>query len=328
MVARIVTTDSWPIEGAQLDALDMTLVQRHITTAQSEGRYSGPITPLAYLRHNQLVMDSASGTVPTLAGILAFGTEPERWLRASCGIDIAEFRSNSSTTKSLNFIEQVRGPLFTVVDRATDILWARIQHDYQFEGAQRVEQHAYTQVVLRELTVNALCHRDWSNTSSRVRIQIFPYFIEWISPGGLPDGVTVDNLLDAQSSRNPALVNVMFQAHYIEGLGLGFDSVYSALAENGVEPPLISPSPTSLTIRVMAKPIGANQKQLSATPPDRQRVILSLIAQQGSVTISDLEKAMGIIRRTIQRDLHLLLDQGDIEVAGATNNRHYKLRQK
>lgn len=109
-------------------------------------------------------------------------------------------------------------------------MWARTSHDYQFEGAQRVERHAYSQVVLRELT-DALCHRDWSNTSSRVRIQIFPNTIEWIYQG-LPDGATVDNLLDAQSSRNPALVNVMFQAHYIEGLGLGFDSVYSALAED------------------------------------------------------------------------------------------------
>lgn len=311
-----------------MDALDLNLAQQHITKAQKEGRYSGPTDPLAYLRYNQLVIDSTSGLVPTLAGMLAFGTDPERWLRASCGIDIAEFSSNTPTTKSLKFIDQVRGSIFTVVDRATDILWARTSHDYQFEGAQRVERHAYSQVVLRELTVNALCHRDWSNTSSRVRIQIFPNTIEWISPGGLPDGVTVDNLLDAQSSRNPALVNVMFQAHYIEGLGLGFDSVYSALAEDGVEPPLITPSLTSLTIRVMAKPIGANQKQLGPTSQDRQRAILSLIAQQGSVTISDLEKAMGIIRRTIQRDLQSLLSQGDIQVLGATNNRHYQIRRK
>lgn len=100
-MARMTTTDSWTIEGAQMDALDLNLAQQHITKAQKEGRYSGPTDPLAHLRYNQLVIDSTSGLVPTLAGMLAFGTDPERWLRASCGIDIAEFSSNTPTTKSL-----------------------------------------------------------------------------------------------------------------------------------------------------------------------------------------------------------------------------------
>ena len=41
-------------------------------------------------------------------------------------------------------------------------------------------------MALRELTVNAVAHRDWSYCGAYIRIQMFPDCIEWISPGGFP----------------------------------------------------------------------------------------------------------------------------------------------
>jgi predicted HTH transcriptional regulator len=321
-------SDRQPVEGARIEDLDLTLVQRHITNAQSEGRYGEPTEPLEYLRRHHLVIDVAGTPVPTLTGLLTFAPEPERWLTASSGIDVAEFTGITPRTTDLSFIEQVRGPLFAVVDRATQILWDRSDHGYRFEGAQRIEEHTYPRVVLRELTVNALCHRDWSNRGSRVRIQIFPNLIEWISPGGLPEGVTIENLLEAQFSRNPTIVNIMFQAHYIEGLGLGFDSVYTALRESGVEPPQIRNATHAFSIRVAARPLGTSQLSSEPTPLNRKKAILDIIAQRGAVSITDLEKFLGFQRRTIQRDLQALLQQTEIEVSGATNNRRYSLPHK
>lgn len=320
--------DRQPIEDAQLADLDLTLVQRHIATAQGEGRYGEPSDPVTYLRRHHLITDLAGEAVPTLTGLLTFCPEPERWLPACSGIDIAEFSGTTSRTTTLSFIEQVRGPLFSVVDRVAQILWDRSEHGYRFESTQRVEEHAFPRVVLRELTVNALCHRDWSNRGSRVRIQIFPHHIEWISPGGLPEGVTIENLLEAQFSRNPTIVSIMFQAHYIEGLGLGFDSVYHALRENGVEPPQIRNAAHSFTIRVAAQPLGANQQAPEPNTVKRRSAILALIGQRGEVSISDLEQALGIQRRTIQRDLQALLQESEIVVSGATNNRRYQLVEK
>ncbi len=320
--------DRQPIEGAQLADLDLTLVQRHIKTMQGEGRFSELSDPIAYLRRHHLIVDYAGEVVPTLAGLLAFCPEPERWLSASCGIDIFEFNTATSANKTMGFREDVRGPLFSVVDRAIQILWDRSEHGYRFEGAQRIEEHAFPRVVLRELTVNALCHRDWSISGSRVRIQIFPHYIEWISPGGLPEGVTIDNLLEAQFSRNPTIVNILFQAHYIEGLGLGFDSVFHELRENGVEPPQIRNAAHSFTIRVAAQPLGASSQAPEPNTVKRRGTILALIAQRGAASISDLEQALGIQRRTIQRDLQALLQQSAIVVSGATNNRRYELAKK
>lgn len=325
MVERVTFTDRQPVSGTQLEALDLTLVQRHIATAES--RYSGPADPVAFLRRHNLVIDIGGELVPTLASLLAFSNEPERWLPAS-GIDVAQYTDNTRRTSSLKFIERVRGPLSAVVDQTSQILWTLTDHEFRFEGAQRLEINAYPRAVLRELTVNALCHRDWSNEGSRVRIEVFPNYIEWSSPGGLPSGITIENLLEAQFSRNPTIVAIMYQGKYIEGLGLGFDTVFNALAESGVEPPLIRNTSNALTIRVMSKAIGSNQRASESTPQERQKLILSLITQHGSVTISDLENRLGIIRRSIQRDLQALIEQGDILAEGATNKRRYRLRQQ
>ena len=316
--------DSQPVPHARLEDLDFTAVQQHISTAKERGRYMGTADPTAYLRRYHGITDVDATPVPTLAGILAFAPDGDHLLPAS-GVDVVEFSGTTTRSTDIRFIEQVRGTLFAVIDRVTEILWDRSEHGYQLQGAQRVEEHAYPQVVLRELTVNALCHRDWSKTGSRVRVQIFPNGIEWISPGGLPEGVTIQNLLEAQFSRNPALVGLLFQGGYIEALGLGMDTVFGTLRDAGSDLPHMKNAPHAFTIRVTAKPLGVRETTLVTQIADRQAAICDLIAQRGALSISEIEEALDVQRRTIQRDLGRLVKEGRLVVAGATNNRRYQL---
>jgi len=57
--------------------------------------------------------------------------------------------------------------------------------------------HEYPAAVIRELIVNLLAHRDYTNGLSAARVQLFGNRIEWVSPGGLPPGVTVENILSS-----------------------------------------------------------------------------------------------------------------------------------
>ena len=317
------TTDIQIVADATIDDLDMTLVQRHITAAQERGRYRGPTELVAFLERYRCVARDNGTLQPTLAGVLAFTNEPERWLTTS-GIDVAQFSGRRPRSTEMKFIEQVRGPLFAVIDRAAEILWDRTEHGYRIEGLQRVPEHAYPEVVLRELTVNALCHRNWSIAGSRVRIHLFDDSIEWISPGSLPEGVNIDNLPDAQVSRNPALVELLFQATYIEGLGLGMDTVFDTLRDHRHEAPSIRDSSIAFTFKVFGRELRTEEPPHQALVADRRATIMALITQRGALTITDLEAVMGIQRRTIQRDLQTLVTEGLLEVAGSTNNRRYR----
>ncbi|MBC8077069.1 MAG: DeoR family transcriptional regulator, partial [Chloroflexales bacterium] len=224
---------------------------------------------------------------------------------------------------AMRLVEKIRGPLPQVIARVTQLLWDRSEHSYPLEGDQRLEEHAYPRVVLRELTVNALCHRDWSQTGSHVRVQLYPNAVEWISPGGLAEGVTIENLLDVQYSRNPSLVNLLFQAGYIEGLGLGMDTVFGALHENQNPPPQLRDSDNAFTVRVTARPIRASIGALTAS--ERKDMICTLLAQRGALTIGDLETTLQTTRRTIQRDLTELIKAERVATSGTTNDRRYQL---
>ncbi len=317
-------TDRHPVPGARLADLDLNQVQQHITVAKERGRYNGPVEPVEYLRLYHGVVDVDGTPIPSVAGILVFASAPERFLSAS-GIDIAQFSGPAPRSTDLRFMEQIRGPLFKVNDRTVQILWVRAEHGYRIDGAQRIEEHAYPEVVLRELTVNALCHRDWGQEGSRVRIQMLPKQIEWVSPGTLPPGVTITNLRTAQVSRNRALAQLLFHAGYVEEFGIGIDTVFDTLRDANHEPPWIQDDGHFFTFRVTGKIIVPNAAPRSLPVSKRQASILAIIEAQGALTISELLAVLSIPRRTLQYDLHQLVSKGHLRTSGATNNCRYHL---
>jgi predicted HTH transcriptional regulator len=320
---RTQTTDNAPIPGAQLTHLDLARVQQHIIAAQERGRYAGSSDSIEYLAQQQCIIDVDDALVPTLAGILAFAGDPERWLPGTSGIDLAQFSGSDPRSTTLSFFEQIRGPIFTAIERTVELLWARSEHDYRVDGVQRVEEHAYPRVVLRELTVNALCHRDWALAGSRIRIQMFPQAIEWTSPGSLPEGVTIANMLDMQNSRNPILSALLFQAGYIEGFGLGMNTVYATLRETQSEPPYLDNSAHAFTIRVKARPLRPANAATVNIEDRRLTTICTLLQQRGPLTAVDLAAMLNVSRRTLLRDLTDLIAQGKVRSIGATRNLHY-----
>jgi ATP-dependent DNA helicase RecG len=314
--------DSQPIRGARLEDLDQALVQRHITAARDRDRLRGPTDPERFLRHTRAVAEVEGSLVPTLAGILMFTDEPEQWVMAS-GVDVVQFSSGASRSTNISFLEQVRGPLPNVIERTAQILWDRSDHGYRHDSTQRVDEHAYPLVVLRELTVNALCHRDWGLGGSRVRVHMHPEWIRWVSPGELPAGIRIEDLLATQHARNPYLVQLAFEAGLIEGLGLGLDTVFEALELNNSKPPEMRSAAQSFNVTVTGRKLGVGSASLNSAE-ERQAAILGLIRQQGSLRISDLETALQLNRRTIQRDLRTLTERGVLDVDGATTNRRYR----
>jgi predicted HTH transcriptional regulator/CheY-like chemotaxis protein len=314
------------IPGVQLDDLNLNQVRDHIATAIELRGYDGPTDPLEYLRRYGCVVESELEVfVPTLIGVLAFTAEPDRWLGAA-GIDIASFKGRRPNSGDISFHKEVRGNIFQQIDRAVDLLWAITEHGYRIDVAQRVEEHAFPIAVIREATINALCHRHWGYAGSLVRIQKFRDRIEWISPGGLPLGVTIENLRTAQVSRNRDLAQILYHGGYVERFGMGIDTVLDTLAALGSEPPAFHDDGHFFTLCVWSKVINNVPESLSTAMSERYAAIMKLVRQRGSVTLSDIEAILqGVTRRTIQRSLQELVDQGQLRAVGATSKRSYQL---
>lgn len=93
-------------------------------------------------------------------------------------------------------------------------------------------------VVIREVLVNAVVHRNYSISGSKIRVFVFVDRLEIISPGRLPNTVTVEKMKTGVSfSRNPFLMKYMENFRYVDRLGRGVPMVISEMKKSvGIEP--------------------------------------------------------------------------------------------
>lgn len=320
------TIELQPVDGATFDDLNESLVREHISTAIRRRAYQESTEPHAYLLRHRCLVEDHDQLVPTVLGILAFAREPNRWM-PHAGIDIVQFDSLQPNSTKMLLSRQVRGDVVSLIDQATELLWARSEHRINLRGTRRIELDAYPLVVLRELTANAVLHRDWGITGSRIRIQIFPDRIEWISPGGFPGRrkkVSFETLLNEHELRNNYLAQLLYLSGRLEAFGLGYDSVAEAMRD-APRMPVVTSTPDRFTICVWGKTLtqGATVTEVP-TLSERQQHMLMLITSATTQTAQELADALEETPRTIQRDLRVLLDAELIRAEGNTRNRRYR----
>jgi ATP-dependent DNA helicase RecG len=83
----------------------------------------------------------------------------------------------------------------------------------------------FNERAVREVLLNAVSHRDYRNSGS-VFVRQFQRRIEIVSPGGLPPGITPENILWQQNPRNRRLAEVLAKCGLVERAGQGFDMIF------------------------------------------------------------------------------------------------------
>jgi predicted HTH transcriptional regulator len=181
----------------------------------------------------------------------------------------------------------MRGSIFDIIDSTVAILQDECTIG-RMEGARVINELDTPLAVLRELTTNAVVHRDLSLFGSQVRIQIFPRYIEWISPGGLPANITIATLLTAQFSRNPSLAQFLFHRTYIEKFGMDLDLVIETMRREHLSTPEFHDDQHSFRVRVRRKLL------LSSYVPDlstREGRVEAILCSSRSVALAPARAA-------------------------------------
>ena len=79
----------------------------------------------------------------------------------------------------------------------------------------------YPVEVLREVLLNAFAHRDWT-IQTDVELSVYEDRLEAISPGSLPNTVTVERMKEGcRISRNPLIMQTLKGYGYVESMGMG-----------------------------------------------------------------------------------------------------------
>ena len=169
----------------------------------------------------------------TVGGLLIFGLNPSRYL-PQCGISFAHFTGVEIDSDLLDK-QNIDGTLDFQVDTGLAVIKNNLRVPSKIVASKRQD----TQVlpldkVFRELLVNSCVHRDYSIVGSKIRIFMFADRLEFITPGRLPNTVTIEKLKAGVSyARNPILVKFMENLRYIDRLGRGLPMVWREMQKIG-----------------------------------------------------------------------------------------------
>lgn len=83
----------------------------------------------------------------------------------------------------------------------------------------------YDARLIRELLINAIAHKSYT-ISGDIFIKAYQDRLEITNPGGLPLGITKDNILHTTYRRNPHLIRILHDLKLMEGEGTGYNLIY------------------------------------------------------------------------------------------------------
>lgn len=220
--------DELPVDGASLDDLDLEAVDGYLRALYEPGA----LARRDHYLHSLKCVEA--GGVPTVAGILLFGQDPQRWF-PDARISAVRFPGDSVSGEFADR-KEIGGNLLQQLDHA--MIFAPTPA--RISGVERLER-GIPEVVLREALVNALSHRDY-RAASQVRLFVFSDRIEIISPGGLLNHLTIDSIRIAGISlrRNPVISSLLARARRQESLGIGIPEMIARMRERGLPEPEFS----------------------------------------------------------------------------------------
>jgi ATP-dependent DNA helicase RecG len=220
--------DEATIDGTTLDDLDEGAIDGLLRALYDSGAAAQRDHYLRALR----CLDP-DGT-PTVAGVLLFGRDPQRWI-PDARISAVRF---AGTAVSSDFADrkEIGGTLLLQLDLAM----AFVPAPSRVVGLDR-EDRGIPEPVLREALVNALAHRDY-RAASQVRLFVFADRVEVINPGILLNHLTLDSIRLAGISvrRNPILASLLARARRTESVGVGIPEMIAKMREHGLPEPELS----------------------------------------------------------------------------------------
>jgi len=162
-----------------------------------------------------------------LAGVLLFAEQPER-IKPQFVIKAIRYPGNQIHVSDYIDTEDFAGPLPKLFADALAFIMRNLHKTQAGRGVNAPGRPEIAETVFEELLVNALVHRDYF-VSAPIRLFVFDNRIEIISPGHLPNNLTVEKIRTGNSNiRNPILVSYVAKGLLpYHGLGSGIKRALS-----------------------------------------------------------------------------------------------------
>lgn len=131
------------------------------------------------------------------------------------------------------------GPIYKQIESAVEFVLRNIRLGATIDGLVRRESYELPVEAIREMIINAHCHRNLLDESC-IQVAIYDDRLEVTSPGGLYNGLTYEEVMRGHSKiRNKLIANIFGQMGLVEAWGSGIRRIISAAGEYGLPVPTV-----------------------------------------------------------------------------------------
>ncbi|MFN0087565.1 MAG: RNA-binding domain-containing protein [Blastocatellia bacterium] len=214
--AGLIHSDELPANGLSVANLDLDYFSNFF-----QREYGQPLeqqdTPLPKLLEN---LDLARDAALNIAGALLFAVRPQSRLPVFL-VKAASYLGTEPDQHQYLDSQDITGKLADVFQKTLGFILSNLRFQQGDQGVNTVGEPEIPRIALEELMANALIHRDYF-ISAPVKVFVFTNRVEIISPGHLPNNLTVENIKNGISNiRNPILASFGTRLLPYRGLGNG-----------------------------------------------------------------------------------------------------------
>ena len=210
--ARFTGFDEQTVAGTGFSTLDKEL-WRPLLSAEGLRDPQLGLEKLGLLR-----TDGHGAVLATVAGVLTCTRRPREFVPGA-EITAVRYKGDDRASGQLD-AQDIAGPINEQITQALAFVERNMRVGARKDPA-RVDLPEYSSRAVFEALVNAVVHRDYSIRGSRVRLSAFADRLELSSPGGLPNNLTVESMMERQVTRNQVLASVLGRMSVgdVEGAG-------------------------------------------------------------------------------------------------------------
>ena len=255
--------------------------------------------------------------------ILLFGKNPQKHFINLC-VRIGRFKTETTIVDD----NWAKGNLFRQFEETLNILRQHIGVRYDIKGVEREDIWDYPIPALREAVLNALIHRDYFNIGNFITIKVYDDHIWFSNPGGLPEGITVEELKRPHQSylRNPLIAKVFYLAGYIEQYGSGTVRMVEWMKEARLPEPDYKEELGGFSV-YFYRDIYTEENLRKMGLNERQIKVLTYVKEKNSINLSSFRNLVPeISEKTLYRDLQDLVRKDILIEVGTKRGRRYKFK--
>jgi len=244
----------------------------------------------------------------TNAAIMLFGKNPQKYF-INALVRVGRFKNEITIIGD----RRIEGNLFKQIEEAEEAIKNFTNVRYEITGEQLTRKNIwdYPLEAIREAFLNAVIHRDYFKYNVQTQIKIFNDWIWFFNIGGLPEGITLEQLKTTHPSvaRNPLIVHIFYLAGLIEEYGSGIGRIMDSLKEANLPEPEFKEEFAGFSLYMRKdyyteerlKEMGLNERQIKA---------VIYVKEKGKITNKEYQEITKISRQMATIELTNIVDRG------------------